>query len=369
VPYTTFARKLDIRPFRRGFDRASIARGGRACLTADLHSGRRANALWWPPGDPGKSNVGFQGRRERTLIATTPRVRHRRSVSAATLLALVAGIAGACGGSDSDEGAESTTPAPTSLETAEPVGLVALGHSALTGENSDPGKPGQPALENSWATGTADGLDSIYQRMVELRPETEGHVENFAQGGAPAASLRAQATTALQNVPTPQLAIIQTIDGDIRCDGTDDVHVAEFGAALDDVLTKIAEASPETQILIITQPGRPALELESMADLINSEPAARALYTGPAPCGMLDDSGAQQPENIATLTAIIESYEAEQQRVCDKYPTCSTDEGALATFRREPSMVSSDFNHLNLEGQRRLAEAVWPTVQTLLDQP
>jgi lysophospholipase L1-like esterase len=79
--------------------------------------------------------------------------------------------------------------------------------------------------------------------------------------------------------------------------------------------------------------------------------------------------GAQQPENIATLTSIIESYEAEQQRVCDKYPTCSTDEGALATFRREPSMVSSDFNHLNLEGQRRLAEAVWPTVQTLLDQP
>jgi hypothetical protein len=158
-------------------------------------------------------------------------VRHRRSVTAATLLALVAGIAGACGGSDSDEGAatdsSSTTLAPTSLETAEPIGLVALGHSALTGENSDPDKPGQPALENSWATGTADGLDSIYQRMVELRPETEGHVENFAQGGAPAASLRAQATTALQNVPTPELAIIQTIDGDIRCDGTDDVHVAE----------------------------------------------------------------------------------------------------------------------------------------------
>jgi hypothetical protein len=307
------------------------------------------------------------------VAATTRRGQLRRSVFTATLVALVAGIVGACGGSDSDESTASapsgsTTSVPAQSET-EPVGLVALGHSALTGENSDPDKPGQPAVENSWATGTADGLDSIYQRIVELRPETEGHAVNVAQASAPAASLAAQATGALQDVPTPELAIIQTIDGDIRCDGTDDVHVPEFGAALDDVLTKITEASPETKILVITQPGRPALELESMADSISSEAAARAVYTGPAPCGMLDASGAQQPENIATLTSIIESYEAEQQRVCDKYPACSTDEGALATFRREPSMVSSDFNHLNLEGQRRLAEAVWPTVQTLLGQP
>ena len=195
--------------------------------------------------------------------------------SAVTLLALVAGIAGACGGSDSDEGAatdsSSTTPAPTSLEAVEPsapsgsttsvpaqsgtepVGLIALGHSGLTGENSDPDKPTHPALENSWATGTADGLDSIYQRMVELRPETEGHVANAAYGGAPAASLSTQATTALQYVPTPELAIIQTIDNDIRCDGTDDAHVPEFGAALDDALTIITEASPDTKILVITR--------------------------------------------------------------------------------------------------------------------
>src|SRR5262245_17620369 len=165
----------------------------------------------------------------------------------------MAGIAGACSGSDSDEnaasGSSSTTPAPTSPATAapsapsgsttmpvssrtEPVGLIALGHSGLTAENSDPAKPGQSAFENSWATGTADRLASIYQRMVELRPETEGHVANLAQGGAPAASLQRQAMRALEDVPTPELAIIQTIDGDIRCDGSDAAHVAEFGAAL-----------------------------------------------------------------------------------------------------------------------------------------
>jgi hypothetical protein len=154
---------------------------------------------------------------------------------------------------------------------------------------------------------------------------------------APAASLEAQATKALGVVATPELAIIQTIDNDIRCDGTDDAHIPEFGAQLDRALTAINEASPDTKILVITQPGRPALELESMADLISSEPAARAVYTGPGPCGLVDDSGTPQPANVAALTSIIESYEAEQQRTCATHHTCRTDEGALATFRRDPS--------------------------------
>ena len=37
----------------------------------------------------------------------------------------------------------------------EPVGIIALGHSGMTGEGSDPTRPGQDARENSWATGTA----------------------------------------------------------------------------------------------------------------------------------------------------------------------------------------------------------------------
>lgn len=249
-----------------------------------------------------------------------------------------------------------------------PVGIVALGHSGLTGENSVPERAGQPALENSWATGTADGLGSIYQRMVELRPETAGHVANEARGGTPAADLTAQARRALKEVPTPELVIIQTIDHDIRCDGTDDAHVAEFGAALETMLTVVTEASPDTKILMLTQPGRPALELESMAELIASTPAARASYTGPPPCGMLNESGDQQPENIATLTSIIESYETEQARVCAEYLNCSTDSGRLASFRRVPSMVSSDFNHLNTEGLARLAAAVWPIVENIISE-
>ena len=57
-------------------------------------------------------------------------------------------------------------------------------------------------------------------RLVAQRPETEGHVANFAQGGARAAVLAGQAQVALSQVPTPALVIIQTIDNDSNATAT-----------------------------------------------------------------------------------------------------------------------------------------------------
>ena len=250
---------------------------------------------------------------------------------------------------------------------SEPVGLVALGHSALTGENSDPEQPGVEARENSWATGTAPGLGSIYQRMVKLRSETEGHVLNAAAAGASADQLAGQARRALATVPSPELVIIQSIDDDIRCDGTDRQHVTDFGASVQEALQVISDASPKTKVLIITQPGRPASELNAMARSIASNPKAKAVYTGPAPCGMYDETtGKLMAARVKALTSIIAAYEAEQARVCAQFPTCRTDEGGLASFRRSRDTVSSDFNHLNAAGLADLAEAVWPYAQQAL---
>jgi hypothetical protein len=246
------------------------------------------------------------------------------------------------------------------------AGLIALGHSGLTGENSNPSQPGVEAKQNSWATGTAAGLRSIYQRMTAIRPDTGGHVANAAVDGATAADLAGQARQALSSVPAPALAIIQTIDGDIRCDGSDAANVKDFGRSVAASLQVITTASPRTQILIISQPGRPSLELSGMAKAIATNPAVRAVYTGPGPCGLVDKAGRPIPAHVAALTAIISAYESEQARVCARFPTCQTDGGGLASFKRVPSMVSSDYNHLNLRGQALLAAAVWPYAQAAM---
>ena len=247
----------------------------------------------------------------------------------------------------------------TARAAAAPVGIIAIGHSGLTGENSNPNNPGRDAPENSWATGTAAAVNSVYQRLVAARPETAGHVANLARGGAPAADLGRQARAALAIVPTPELVLIQTIDNDIRCDGSDPEHVPAFGDAVSNALRTIVETSPNSQILLVSQPGRPIVEVEA---IIPAFPDLRSQNTGDEPCAFFNPDGSTNHEHIAGLTAIIESYEAEQQRVCATVPQCSTDDGAFARYVPVPGDRSSDGNHLSVEGHARLAEVIWPSV-------
>ena len=83
-----------------------------------------------------------------------------------------------------------------------------------------------------------------------------------------------------------------------------------------------------------------------MAKAISNNPSAKAAYTGPAPCGMYDETtGELMPSRVKALTNIIADYEAEQERVCAKFPTCMTDD---------------------VTGLADLAEAVWPYAERAL---
>jgi len=280
----------------------------------------------------------------------------------------VALIVGGCGGGNTADqaaaGAATSSTAPAA-DTAKPVGVIAIGHSGLTGENSDPKNPGQVALENSWATGTSPQVNSIYRRLVAARPETAGHVANTAEGGAPASTLATQAQRALKTVPAPALVVVQTIDGDIRCDGTDHTHVAEFGAALADALQVVTTASPDSRILAVGQLGRPSPSF--VRKLVAEDPALKAELTGTGMCDFFGPNGELNDEAFDTLTSIIEDYETEQARVCAMVPNCRTDDGARAAYIDRLKNFSSDWNHLNVRGQAEVAEIAWPAAAPLLE--
>jgi hypothetical protein len=290
-----------------------------------------------------------------------------RSVgTVATLLALAL-VVGGCGGADiagQAAAGQTTSSTAPSANTANPVGVIAIGHSGLTGENSDPSLPFSPALENSWATGTSPQVNSIYRRLVAVRPETEGHVANTAEGGALASSLARQARRALETVPTPALVVVQTIDGDIRCDGTDGEHVTEFGVALADALKVVTTASPESRILVVGQLGRPSPSF--VKKLVAKQPTVKAELTGTGMCDFFGPDGALNKEAFDTLTSIIEDYETEQARACATVPNCRTDDGARAAYVDRLENFSSDWNHLNVRGQAEAAEITWPAVAALL---
>jgi len=252
--------------------------------------------------------------------------------------------------------------ATSAAANVKPLGVVAIGHSALTGYGSDPDRPDEDASENSWATGTNPEVKSIYQHLLEVQPEIEGHVANLAEGGAVARQLASQAKQALAVVPAPQLVIIATMDNDIRCDGSDDSNIPVFGRTLSDALNSIVEATPNSRILIVSQVGRPA----EYAAVVARNSDAKAMYQGNGICDMFNPDGTINQEHIDTLTSIVQLYEAEQARVCATFPQCSTDGGALATYQDSLGNLTSDWTHLTVPGQAKLAEIMWPVVANLL---
>jgi hypothetical protein len=297
-------------------------------------------------------------------------VRIRISILVATL-ALLAG----CGGTGPGMTAAPATIAPSTLapstpepsptpDRSKPVGLIAMGHSGITGEGT--GELGKAVPENSWATGTLPEVNSVYLRMVGILPETEGHVANTGQGGAPASRLAAMAEGALSTVPVPALAIIQTIDQDIKCDGKDADRMDSFGESVRKAIQIVVQASPNGHVLIVGQLGRPSAAF--LEALVAKAPSQRDALTGVGPCDFFDPSGELNDEHIANLTAIIDAFEAEQAKVCAEFSQCTTDRGVRAAYTDKLENFSSDWNHLNVRGQAAEAELIWPVVQKLLGQ-
>ena len=257
--------------------------------------------------------------------------------------------------------APTLAPTPTP-DRSRPVGLIAIGHSGITGEGT--AGPGVARPDRSWATGTLATVNSVYLRMVAILPETEGHVANAGQGGAAATQLVTMGKRALVTVPVPELAIIQAIDGDIQCDGRDLERVTGFGDNIRAAVQLFVDASPNGHVLIVGQLGRPTAA--GITDLVEQVPAMQAALTGTGPCDFYDPSGELNLEHIASLVAIIDALEAEQATVCATFSQCATDGGARKAFNDSLENHSDDLDHLNVRGQAAVAELIWPVVEELL---
>jgi len=256
--------------------------------------------------------------------------------------------------------APGTEPPGPSADLEHPIGVIAIGHSALTGEGT--AGPAEPNPSASWATGTLPSVNSLYLRLVESVPETEGHASNKAEGGASAFNLVLQAKLALAEVPAPRLAIIDTIDDDIQCDAS---NVAQVGKWISDAVTYIHETSPNTKILVVDQPSRPNVGF--VKSVVAKFPLMKATsFTWDDACSFYDAAGKLNEAAFQKLTDAIDAYEAEQSRVCKLVPNCFDDGGVRRAYVDTIETYSPDFNHFNTLGQATQAELLWPVVQRIL---
>ena len=236
-----------------------------------------------------------------------------------------------------------------------PDSIVVIGHSGATGYNSDSAKPNLDVRENSWATGTNPAVNSVYLRVLAINPALAGHNFNLATDGATVDDLIGQARGALALVPLPELILVQTIDHDIKCDGTDPQNYQRFGDTLTGALDILATGAPNAKIFVVTQPGTVARN----ADAAEGNPSWVSNWQGDGPCDAFDPSGQRADDKIAALQDITDNYFAVQADRCAQFPNCSDDRGAWQRMTIDAADFTLDGNHPSIEGAAKRAAVTW----------
>jgi hypothetical protein len=285
----------------------------------------------------------------------------RDQIGRLVLVAAVCALLASCSSSgDAGAGTAATTsPASQAAQASGqyPNAIAVLGHSGATGYDSDPKRPGVDARENSWATGDNPAVNSIYLRLLALNPAVRGHNTNVAVAGTGVDELAGQADQALATKPLPELFLIQSVDNDIRCDGSDADNYAPFAATLTDVLKKITTGAPKAKILIVSSPWA---TVQNYAQVAARLPGPRAANSGTGPCDLFDPSGKPVPAHWRTPEGITLHYLSELKSACAKFPTCRYDDGALYHMKIGTADITpSDGAHLTIAGLRKQGALEW----------
>jgi hypothetical protein len=116
------------------------------------------------------------------VCATSGSPARARLLGALVVCLVAAGCEGGSAAPAASSRARSAREPTGSSEGGYPDSIVALGHSGVTGYDSDPSRPEADATANSWITGTNPAVDSLYQRILARNPRINGHNTNLGQG-------------------------------------------------------------------------------------------------------------------------------------------------------------------------------------------
>ncbi len=285
-----------------------------------------------------------------------------RGLAVAALAVAVSGCGGAstAGQVPSPSSASTTAVAgsasPTPVTTEVLDSIAVMGHSGATGTMSDPDDPSRDAHENSWATGENPTVRSIYFRLAQTHPAMQGHNYNVAVNGTAVDNLVPQLDTLLQQAdPLPDVVIVQSIDNDMKCDGTDAENYGPYGEALKNALTTIGQKIPGVDLFLVSQWGTVA----NWTAYAAGNPSAVAENSGTGPCDVFTEDGTIRAAGVKSLQAIVDKYWTVVETACAAVLRCFTDGGAMQSMRINAQDVASDGNHLAIPGHAKMAAIAW----------
>ena len=212
-------------------------------------------------------------------------------------------------------------------------------------------------LRRTLATGDNPQVRSIYWRLLQDHPALKGNNFNGAVNGTNVGNLKTQfAALLVEADPVPDVILIQTVDNDIRCNGTDSVNYAQFAQALDDALTVMAKEIPNVQFYLTSPWG----SVKDWTAWAATHPEKVLENSGSGPCDVFDENGGPSARGMRSMQAIYDSYWAQVEEVCTRHDGCYTDHGQLLKqFIPTDQDIAADLNHLSIAGHRKYAEIAW----------
>jgi hypothetical protein len=192
--------------------------------------------------------------------------------------------------------------------------------------------------------------------LLARNPAIRGRNTNLGVDGSNTDELGPQLDQALALKPLPGLFMIQEVDNDMRCDGTDDANYPLFARTMSGVLTRIANAAPTATVLLVSSPPG---TVDNYGKIVADLPAGKAANTGTGPCDMFDPSGKAVPAHWAYQEKVILSYHHQLESTCARFPNCRYDGGSLYRMPITAADIADDGLHLTVSGLRKQAELEW----------
>lgn len=277
-------------------------------------------------------------------------------------------------GQPPDEPGPSPLPRPTPATTTAPDLVAAVGDSITqasgatrAGEGLFDVVPGGTEPQRSWSTGSADGLDSLLQRLqAGFDPHTTG--VNLAVNGA---RMRAARDQVANTPPLTELVTIQLGGNDLCRPSVDEmtppeVYEDQLRAALDD----LAQRRPAALVQVSSIP-----DIYRLWELLHTDATAVAVWNGTEltppliPCQSLLAEATSDASQDQQRREQVREHGRELNRrlasVCAEFVRCRYDDGALWRFTHDPDrfvaadISAVDYFHPSFQGQRKLAAVAW----------
>jgi lysophospholipase L1-like esterase len=232
--------------------------------------------------------------------------------------------------------------------------MAALGDSITRGFAAC-GRGGD-CVETSWATGTAQGLQSHWQR---LHVGTGGGNHNLAVSGARVAGLSGQVRAAVRMRPDYVTVLIGAND---LCAGEEAAmtSVSEFTDAFDAAIDALLRGLPDARVLVLSIP-----DLARLWEVGKDSSAVRRVWQSLGVCQSMladpTDTSAASQGRRDRVRARAEAYNAAMAAACARHAArCRHDHNAVFDYRFDLNDVSTvDYWHPSRHGQATLARVAW----------